>query len=47
MPALQAAAAGAHVHGLAARRATREGMVAGDLLVHLPVVLSELRERGA
>jgi NAD(P)H-hydrate epimerase len=45
MRPLDAAAAGAHLHGLAARRSPREGMVAGDLLVHLPVVLSELRGR--
>jgi hydroxyethylthiazole kinase-like uncharacterized protein yjeF len=45
MPPFRAAAAGAHVHGLAARRASSEGMVAGDLLVHLPAVLSELRGR--
>ena len=39
---LAAAACGAFVHGRAARCAPSEGMVAGDLLVHLPEVLSGL-----
>jgi hydroxyethylthiazole kinase-like uncharacterized protein yjeF len=39
---LHAAAAAAFVHGRAARCAPREGMIAGDLLTHLPLVLSSL-----
>lgn len=43
---LHAAAAGAFIHGRAGRRAHREGMVAGDLLAHLPAVLTELLAPG-
>jgi NAD(P)H-hydrate repair Nnr-like enzyme with NAD(P)H-hydrate dehydratase domain len=39
---LQAAAGAAHVHGLAAERGWRRGLVAGDLLDLLPATLSEL-----
>jgi len=39
---LRAAAAGAHVHGLAGHLGFRRGLVAGDLLDLLPVVLSAL-----
>lgn len=41
--AFHAAAAAAHLHGRAAALAPREGMVASDLLVHLPQVLTVLR----
>jgi hydroxyethylthiazole kinase-like uncharacterized protein yjeF len=40
---LRAAAAAAFAHGRAAQCAPPEGMIAGDLLVHLPTVLSSLR----
>ncbi len=40
---LHAAAAAAFVHGRAAQCAPPEGMIASDLLVHLPAVLSSLR----
>ncbi len=43
LTSLHAAAGAAFVHGRAARAAPPEGMVAGDLLVHLPGVLSSLR----
>lgn len=46
VPALQAAAAGAWLHGRAARRAPERGMVAGDLADHLPAVLHELMTAG-
>lgn len=46
VPALQAAAAGAWLHGRAARRAPERGMVAGDLADHLPAVLHELMTPG-
>jgi hydroxyethylthiazole kinase-like uncharacterized protein yjeF len=39
---LEAAAGAAHVHGLAAERGWRRGLVAGDLLDLLPATLSEL-----
>jgi ADP-dependent NAD(P)H-hydrate dehydratase / NAD(P)H-hydrate epimerase len=39
MPAFEAAAAGAWLHGAAAHRAPAQGMVAGDLVDHLPEVL--------
>ena len=42
VPALQAAAAGAWLHGHAANAAPAEGMVAGDIVAHLPSVLAEL-----
>lgn len=41
--AFHAAAAAAHLHGRAAALAPSEGMVASDLLVHLPHVLTALR----
>ena len=40
---LRAAAGAAYVHGAAARLAPVEGMIASDLLVHLPTVLSAMR----
>jgi len=43
LPALRAAALGAHVHGLAAGRGPRVGLVAGDLPDLLPPVLSGVR----
>jgi len=42
MSALHAAAAGAWLHGTAAMRAPRSGMVAGDIAAHLPEVLEAL-----
>jgi hydroxyethylthiazole kinase-like uncharacterized protein yjeF len=42
LTASKAAAAGATVHGLAGHLGWRRGLVAGDLLDHLPAVLSEL-----
>ena len=42
VPALQAAAAGAWLHGHAANAAPAQGMVAGDIVAHLPSVLAEL-----
>jgi NAD(P)H-hydrate epimerase len=42
MSGLQAAAGAATVHGLAGHLGWRRGLVAGDLLDHLPAVLSEL-----
>lgn len=42
MPAFQAAAAGAWLHGRAARQAPAAGMVAGDIADHLPTVLEAL-----
>lgn len=45
VPALQAAAAGAWLHGQAANAATAEGMVAGDIVAHLPGALAELAAR--
>ncbi|NLV56329.1 MAG: NAD(P)H-hydrate dehydratase [Acidimicrobiales bacterium] len=41
---LRAAAAGAHVHGLAGRRAGRRGVVAGDVAAHLPSALTDPSE---
>ena len=40
--ALEAAAAGAHLHGLAAQRCDTVGMVASDLIAPISSVLSEL-----
>ena len=40
--ALEAAAAGAHLHGLAAQRCETVGMVASDLIAPISSVLSEL-----
>jgi len=42
VPALHAAAAGAWLHGQAARLAPARGMVAGDIVEHLPTVLDGL-----
>ncbi len=42
VPALHAAAAGAWLHGQAARLAPARGMVAGDIADHLPTVLDGL-----
>jgi len=42
LPGLEAAAAGAWVHGAAAHLGWRRGLVAGDLLDLVPAVLSEL-----
>ncbi len=39
----EAAAAGAWLHGTAARRAPASGMLASDIVGHLPAVLEELR----
>lgn len=41
----EAAAAGAHLHGLAGALAWRRGLVASDLVDHLPAVLSSLGDR--
>jgi ADP-dependent NAD(P)H-hydrate dehydratase / NAD(P)H-hydrate epimerase len=43
LPAIRAAVAGAWIHAEAANLAGREGLVAGDLLEQLPVVLTRLR----
>lgn len=45
MPAMQAAAAGAWIHGAAAAYHFETGMVASDLLGSIPRVLAELRPR--
>ncbi|MAT05984.1 MAG: NAD(P)H-hydrate dehydratase [Acidimicrobiaceae bacterium] len=42
VPAHRAAAAGAYVHGLAVRRCAATGVIAGDLIEHLPAVLTDL-----
>jgi NAD(P)H-hydrate epimerase len=42
VPAFEAAAAGAHLHGLAAQRCPRVGTVAGDLVAVLPDVFAAL-----
>jgi NAD(P)H-hydrate epimerase len=42
MPPLDAAACGAHVHGLAAMLGSPVGLVAGDVAENLPLVLAEL-----
>ncbi len=42
VPALDAAAVGAHVHGLAGRRCAPVGTVAGDVVAALPAVLGDL-----
>ncbi len=42
VPGFEAAAAGAWIHGQAARRAPRRGMVAGDLPALIPAVLETL-----
>lgn len=42
VPALEAAAAGAWLHGRAAAMAPAAGLVAGDIADHLPAVLEEL-----
>ena len=47
VPALRAAAAGAWLHGRAARLAPELGMVAGDLCDHLPAVLKDVLETAA
>lgn len=41
---LRAAAAGAHLHGRAGALACRRGLVAGDLIDHLPAAFAELPE---
>ncbi len=46
MPALEAAAVGAHVHGRAAALGPLEGLVAGDLPELVSAVLSEARAAG-
>ena len=46
VPALRAAAAGAWLHGQAARCAPERGMVASDLADHLPEVLRDLAAAG-
>ena len=46
VPAHLAAALGAHVHGRAAARGRREGLVAGDLPELTAIVLSEVRGNG-
>lgn len=43
VPAFEAAAAGAWIHGRAAQLGSAEGLVASDLLDLLPVVLAEVR----
>jgi NAD(P)H-hydrate epimerase len=43
LPAIRAAVAGAWIHAEAANLAGREGLVAGDLLEQVPVVLTRLR----
>jgi NAD(P)H-hydrate epimerase len=42
---VRAAAAGAHLHGRAGALACRRGLVAGDLIDHLPAAFAELPER--
>ena len=42
LPALQAAAAGAWIHGRASRLGPPLGLVASDLLAAIPVVLDEV-----
>ncbi|CAN5546597.1 NAD(P)H-hydrate dehydratase [soil metagenome] len=42
MPTVEAAAAAAHVHGRAGNLGWARGLVAGDLVEHLPAVLTEL-----
>ena len=42
IPPLEAAAAGAWIHGRAGQRTAPVGMVASDLLTHIPAVLGEL-----
>jgi len=42
LPPLEAAAAGAHLHGRAGALAWRRGLVAGDVAEHLPAALAEL-----
>ncbi len=42
LPAIEAAAAGAWVHGRAGRLGSRHGLIAGDLLTLIPLVLDEL-----
>jgi hydroxyethylthiazole kinase-like uncharacterized protein yjeF len=44
LPGVQAAAAAAHLHGRAGALAWRRGLVAGDVVHHLPVALAELLE---
>lgn len=44
MDAHHAAAAGAHLHGLAVRRCSRSGVVASDLVAALPGVFDELAD---
>lgn len=46
VPALQAAAGGAWLHGQAARSAPERGMVASDIADHLPGLLQELAASG-
>jgi NAD(P)H-hydrate epimerase len=46
VPALHAAAAGAWLHGRAARLAPEIGMVAGDIAEHLPAVLLDVMRHG-
>ncbi|MCB0207584.1 MAG: bifunctional ADP-dependent NAD(P)H-hydrate dehydratase/NAD(P)H-hydrate epimerase, partial [Anaerolineae bacterium] len=46
MPPLRAAVAAAWVHGQAARYASRTGLVAGDLVQHLPEVLDHATHVG-
>jgi ADP-dependent NAD(P)H-hydrate dehydratase / NAD(P)H-hydrate epimerase len=41
-PALEAAAAGAWLHGRAAAHGPRRGLVAGDVVAHLPAALAEV-----
>ena len=43
VPALEAAAAGAWLHGRAAHESSADGLVAGDIAEHLPTVLGELQ----
>lgn len=42
VPAARAASAAAHLHGRAGALACRRGLVAGDLVAHLPAALAEL-----
>jgi NAD(P)H-hydrate epimerase len=44
VPPFEAAAAGAHLHGRAADLALPHGMVASDLIDHLPAVFAQLSE---
>jgi hydroxyethylthiazole kinase-like uncharacterized protein yjeF len=46
VPPLEAAAAGAHLHGRAGALAWRRGLVAGDVADHLPAALDELPPPG-